>query len=141
MVGVSGEVQTYLLTAPTEMTIGPFHNIVFSLQHQLLPIHYFSIHFFALSFRLPSHSYGERVEGIGSGIGIVYHDNNGSGSMVQSNVLLSKSHEKMVEIHNNALPRYIHTQYRHREKRSVIHDDRSVATDLITESTGFQVLV
>lgn len=133
--------QTYLLTAPTGMTIGPLHNIVFSLQHQLLPIHYFSINFFALSFRLPSHSYGERVEGTGSGIGIVYHDNNGSGSMVQSNVLLSKSHEKMVEIHNNALPRYIHTQYKHREKRSVIHDDRSVATDLITESTGFQVLV
>lgn len=81
------------------------------------------------------------MEGTGSGNGIVYHDNNGSGSMVQSNVLLSKSHEKMVEIHNNALPRYIHTQYKHREKRSVIHDDRSVAPDLITESTGFQVLV
>lgn len=47
----------------------------------------------------------------------------------------------MVEIPNNALPRYIHTQYKHREKRSVIHDNRSVATDLITESTGFQVLV
>lgn len=133
--------QTYLLTAPTGMTIGPFHNIVFSLQHQLLPIHYFSINFllYLSDYQVIAMVKGWRGSDPVLVLCIMI-------TMVQvlwfNQMFCCQSHmKKMVEIPNNALPRYIHTQYKHREKRSVIHDDRSVATDLITESTGFQVLV
>lgn len=55
--------------------------------------------------------------------------------------VMAVSHETMMDIHKNNPPPYIHTHYEHREKRALGGDSKQPATNLISESEGYQFLV
>ncbi|XP_075064043.1 uncharacterized protein LOC142151874 [Mixophyes fleayi] len=55
--------------------------------------------------------------------------------------IMTITHEEMVGIHKTTSPPYIHTQYEHRAKRNMIPGEDPIATKLISETAGFQVMV